>query len=93
MSIRSAGGYHTTQDIMALHNAGENEMMNGSLYPACQRMPPLHWAVLLQIKIKYTKNNSVMAFITLEDLYGEIEAIVFPLVYSKYASLLMRTGL
>lgn len=38
--------------------------------------------------IKYTKNNKAMAFITLEDLLGSVEVIVFPKDYEKYATLL-----
>ena len=38
--------------------------------------------------IKYTKTNKPMAFITLEDLYGSVEVIVFPKDYEKYASML-----
>lgn len=38
--------------------------------------------------IKYTKTNKPMAFITLEDLYGTVEVIVFPKDYEKYASML-----
>ena len=39
-------------------------------------------------KIKYTKNNKVMAFITLEDLVGTVEVIIFPRDYEKYAEYL-----
>lgn len=35
-------------------------------------------------KNKITKNNNMMAFITLEDLYGAIEVIVFPKIYDRY---------
>ena len=38
--------------------------------------------------VKYTKNNKVMAFLTLEDLVGTVEVIVFPNSYEKYSSLL-----
>ena len=38
--------------------------------------------------IKYTKNNKVMAFVTLEDLVGTVEVVVFPRDYEKYQSLL-----
>jgi DNA polymerase-3 subunit alpha len=34
--------------------------------------------------IKYTKNNTVMAFLTLEDLFGTVEVIVFPRQYAIY---------
>ena len=38
--------------------------------------------------IKYTKNNKVMAFVTLEDLVGTVEVVVFPRDYEKYQSFL-----
>lgn len=34
--------------------------------------------------IKYTKNNKTMAFLTIEDLLGTVEVIVFPRDYEKY---------
>ena len=38
----------------------------------------------LQAKVpKVTKNNNMMAFISLEDLYGTIECIIFPAIYDK----------
>ena len=36
--------------------------------------------------IKTTKTNSIMAFITIEDLYGTVEVIVFPKDYGKRRS-------
>ncbi len=38
--------------------------------------------------IKYTKNNKVMAFLTLEDLVGTVEVVVFPKDYEKYKACL-----
>ena len=40
--------------------------------------------------IKYTKNNKVMAFLTLEDLVGTVEIIIFPRDYEKYHDLLVE---
>ena len=40
--------------------------------------------------IKYTKTNQVMAFITLEDLVGTVEIIVFPRDYEKYHEFLVE---
>ncbi len=40
--------------------------------------------MVVQRTIKYTKNNKTMAFLTLEDLVGTIEIIVFPRDYEKY---------
>ena len=42
-------------------------------------------AVISSMKQIYTKNNSMMAFLTIEDLYGSMEAVIFPKVYEKYA--------
>ena len=38
--------------------------------------------------IKYTKNNKVMAFLTLEDLVGTVEVVVFPRDYEKNSHLI-----
>ena len=39
--------------------------------------------IITEKTIKYTKNNKVMAFLTLEDLVGTVEVIVFPRDYEK----------
>ena len=38
--------------------------------------------------IKYTKNDKVMAFLNVEDMVGNVEVVVFPKDYEKYAALL-----
>jgi DNA polymerase-3 subunit alpha len=38
--------------------------------------------------IKYTRNDKVMAFLTVEDLVGSVEVVVFPKDYEKYSALL-----
>ena len=40
--------------------------------------------------IKYTKNDKVMAFLSLEDLVGNVEVVVFPKDYERYSSLLLE---
>ena len=39
--------------------------------------------IITSIKKKYTKNNTIMAFVTIEDLYGQAEVIVFENTYMK----------
>lgn len=34
--------------------------------------------------VKYTRNNQAMAFLTVEDLTGSVEIIVFPKDYERY---------
>jgi len=38
--------------------------------------------------VKTTRNNGIMAFITLEDLFGSVEVIVFPKDFEKYKTIL-----
>lgn len=40
--------------------------------------------IITSVNMKTTKNNKVMAFITLEDIYGTVEVIVFPKDFEKY---------
>ncbi|MEG0805911.1 MAG: DNA polymerase III subunit alpha [Lachnospiraceae bacterium] len=40
--------------------------------------------------VKYTKNNQAMAFLTVEDLVGTVEVIVFPRDYEKYQQLFLE---
>lgn len=44
--------------------------------------------IITGIQTKATRNESIMAFINIEDLTGSMEAIVFPTVFEKYKSLL-----
>ncbi len=39
--------------------------------------------ILTQKTVKATKNNNMMAFITLEDLYGSVEVLIFPNIYEE----------
>ena len=48
--------------------------------------------ILTDKKIKYTKNNKIMAFLTIEDLYGSIEVVVFPRDYERNQSRLEVDG-
>ena len=49
--------------------------------------------LISNVTVKLTKTNQNMAFITLEDLYGTVEVILFPKDYQKYRDLLvMDTG-
>ena len=42
--------------------------------------------MITEKKIKYTKNDKIMAFLTVEDMYGSMETIVFPQTYEKFGS-------
>ena len=44
--------------------------------------------MITALTIKGTKNNKTMAFLTLEDLLGTVEVVVFPNKYEQYRNLL-----
>lgn len=44
--------------------------------------------ILTKVRLKVTKSNSTMAFVTLEDMFGSIEALVFSNTLTQYAALI-----
>lgn len=49
--------------------------------------------IITDVVKKFTKNNDMMAFIRLEDLYGGIEVVVFPKTFQKFKNLITEDGL
>ena len=49
--------------------------------------------IITSIKKKYTKRNTLMAFMTVEDLYGSTEIIVFDSCYSKAQNILLEENI
>ena len=45
--------------------------------------------IITSVKKKYTKTNKIMAFVTVEDLYGPTEIIVFENCYQNCSNILM----
>jgi DNA polymerase-3 subunit alpha len=68
---------YTTRDI----KLNDGELIKSQIY---DNQEVILAGIIERKKVKFTKNNSMMAFISIEDLYGTIEVIVFPSVYEKY---------
>ena len=49
--------------------------------------------IITAVKKKFTKNNTRMAFVTIEDLYGSCEVIVFENCYAKCSNLLIEDSI
>lgn len=49
--------------------------------------------IITSVKKKYTKNNTIMAFVTVEDLYGSTEIIVFENCYNRASSVLLEDNI
>ena len=52
-----------------------------------------HIGIINSVKRKYTKKNTIMAFVTVEDLYGTTEIIVFDSCYSKSQNVLLEENI
>ena len=60
----------------------DNGMCDGMFMRLC--------GIISTRKNKTTRNNSQMAFVTLEDMYGSLECIVFPKVLMQYSHVLQE---
>ena len=49
--------------------------------------------MITEINIKTTRNNQMMAFVTLEDLFGNMECIIFPKPFRYYNNLIYEESL
>jgi DNA polymerase-3 subunit alpha len=48
--------------------------------------------VIVSVKKKITKSNATMAFVTVEDLTGQMEVLMFPTVLERFANLCAEGG-
>ena len=49
--------------------------------------------LISKISIKSTKNNEIMEFINLEDMFGSVEVIVFPKTYQRFNRILVEDNI
>ncbi len=70
----------TTADFALEEETGEARVADGQT--------AVVGGIISDITVKYTKNNQKMMFLTLEDLVGTLEIIVFPKSCEKYGHLL-----
>ena len=69
-----------TTDFLLDEETGQTKVVDGE--------SAMVGGMIVDRTIKYTKNNKTMAFITLEDLVGTLEIIIFPKDYEKNSRLL-----
>ena len=63
----------STLDFLPEEETGKTVAVDNRNYTLC--------GLVEQVNVKMTRNNEAMAFVTLEDLFGQIEVVVFPKVY------------
>ena len=66
---------NTTLDFQVDEESGRTKVHDGER--------AIIGGMITAITIKYTKNNKTMAFLTIEDLMGTVEVVVFPKDYEK----------
>ena len=71
-----------TADLVVDEETGESALRDGE--------SAVLGGMITDKKIRTTKNSQVMAVITLEDMAGSIEVLVFPKSYEKYRGLLQE---
>jgi len=49
--------------------------------------------IITSKKTLITKNNKMMAFVDMEDLYGTVEVVVFPNIYDRYGSVVTEDAI
>ena len=77
-----AGMYDTLHAVRIGELAESSQEQNSGLSDG-SRVTVL--AIITKVRLKVTKSNSTMAFVTLEDLYGDIQMLVFPQTLEEYA--------
>jgi len=75
-----------TSEISEIRDAGEATVLyDGSRV--------VLGGIIIKKQNKITKNNNMMAFITLEDLYGTVEGIIFPKIYDECKDILYEDNI
>ena len=69
-----------TSDFLPDEETGQPHVLDGS--------KQVVGGMITEKTIKYTRNNKIMAFLTLEDLVGTMEVVVFPRDYEKNAAVM-----
>ena len=69
------------------HSTSDFEVDEDGYTKVRDKEPVMVGGMITGITVKTTKTNQIMAFLTLEDLVGTVEIIVFPKTYEKYRQL------
>ena len=73
-----------SQELQNINEENSANIENLSRAMYLQDGQPVKYAgIITSVKKKYTKNNKIMAFVTVEDLYGSVEIIVFENCYMQ----------
>ncbi len=83
--IEKQTNINTHQIRMAEQDEIQGDLKDGELVK--------YAGIVTSVKKKFTKNNKIMAFVTVEDLYGPMEIIVFENCYQNCSDLLINENI
>ena len=86
--IEEATDINTIQiedSLEMLENEGKCDLEDGKIVKFA--------GIITKIKKKFTKNNKIMAFVTVEDLFGSLEVIIFESCYNRFSNLLVEENI
>ena len=82
MDVMKKNTTNTTRDFLLNDETNEPAVTEGAT--------AILGGMITAKNIKHTKNNQTMAFLTLEDMVGAVEVVVFPRDYERNARLLVE---
>lgn len=77
-------GYAHTADLLEAEKSPLSKYKDGDFVTIC--------GIITHITIKQTRSGQNMAFVTIEDMLGSIEVIVFPKVLQSFNQYIVNTG-
>ena len=86
--LKEAIEKQSTVNTMKIRHTTEGQELEGNSYKDGQQVKIA--GIITSVKKKFTKNNKMMAFITVEDLYVQVEVIAFDNCYHESSSVLME---
>lgn len=82
------------EEMASNQNNPDMELLKQATKPKYQDGQKVKYAgIITSIKKKYTKSNKIMAFVTIEDLYGTAEILVFENAYIKAGKSLVEENI
>ncbi len=83
----------TNINTMQMHSINDNEEIENKRQEFEDGQNVRYAGIITSVKKKYTKNNKIMAFVTIEDLYGTAEIIIFENCYQNCSNILIEDNI
>ena len=80
----------TARDLAEVMDSEENGEQHSFVKDGMQAVMA---GIITGMKTLITKNNKLMAFVDIEDLYGAVEVVVFPNIYDRYSDILKEDAI